>query len=150
MSLLKLIALFRRRPSESVQSSPLSDPQGSPIPTVGGASPSTPQETLIPTTAGRKDSEDSEDEDAGAALDPSILAQIQARHMTAQALNESLPFQSDGMAEVPCQIVVECRLDSIQEGEMAVQELKEWKKKRVFEAPRVRACQTYHPTNVTR
>lgn len=150
MSLLKLLVLLRRRPSESVQSSPLSALPGSPIPDVGGASPSTPEETLIPPKARRNDSEDEDDEDACAALDSSILAQIQARYMTAQALNEpdKLPFQSDETAEVPCQIVVECRLDFIQEGKMAVRDLEEWKKKRVFEAPRVRACQTYYPTNV--
>jgi len=141
--------ISHRRRSESLQPSPLPARESSPLSDIDGASPLTPEETTIPPKDRQDDSEDEDDEDPGAALDPSILAQIQARYLTAQALSESdkLPFQTNETAEVPCHIVVECRLDPIQEKNMTVQELKEWGKKRVFEAPRVRACQTYHPTN---
>jgi len=142
-------AMPRRRRSEGVQPNPPAGRQDSPVSDIDGGSPLTPEETQIPLKARQSDSED--DDDASADLDPKILAEIQARYMTAQALGESdkLPFLPNDTVEAPCHIVVECRLDSIQEGKMTMRESKEWRKKRVFEAPRVRTCRISHPATAT-
>jgi hypothetical protein len=117
-----------RRPSQS----PTRSNSLLPLPTGDN-----PISATIPTK-NKSDDEFSDEEDNTPLFDPSLLAEVKARYMTAQALSgPDVRFGVDSTFDQNCQITVECRLDPNKIRYTSDLEIAEWGKKRSFDAPRV-------------
>ena len=95
--------------------------------------------TTLPAAFQPDDDEDDEDDDFELpALDPVLMAKIQARHLTAKALSGSdVRFSGESSVDKKCQVMVQPRLDPKKAPSMDENAKQRWMTKKAFDAPRV-------------
>lgn len=98
-------------------------------------------EHKLPVTASihaDSDEDDEEEDDPLPALDPVLMAKIQARHLTAKALSGSdLRFDGGSSFGKKCQVMVQPRIDPKKAETMGQKDKQSWAMRKAFDAPRV-------------